>query len=422
MSLKITIRQLKVVEGEKDDDDSADRLEPGSHKDNPKHVDNDDNDEEKVDEGEGGEMGSLETRTEEMQTPIPKPPRSPRIILSSDKNITQELTDTNIERKWVTTKQLWKTHKQVNQVLNEGLSQLAKKAIEYLIENNLKPCIVATIIKDRNAFRSEVLDLVSQEFNAQAPKIIEELFKNHVQSNVIQIHPTITTSTKITSSADLQQQLYFKMKRKEYAYHLEQKANFIENQIVWESRQEDIRRIVLRPLVFFEPQRNPNEPPRYTQNDFQKLIWKKSQIVRSRVIWDRVHDFQLGIESYQIKINLTAPTLTFPGIEAHEPYSIVDKPSTGLIYLNKKDEKWVIYLVEIMNFCDATLEKVLKEVKLKIFQSEPWKKPPLLDGLDRDIMRAFEREITKHLSYQEHMRRWESFMNGRPILPTMKRL
>ncbi|GJW88986.1 putative reverse transcriptase domain-containing protein [Tanacetum coccineum] len=80
---------------------------------------------------------------------------------------------------------------------------------------------------------------------------------------------------------------------------------------------------------------------------------------------------QLGIKSYQIKVNLTAPTLTFPGIEEYEVYSIVDKPNTGLSYLNSKDEKWVMYLVEIVKFCDATLEKVLKEVKLKIFQSEP---------------------------------------------------
>ncbi|GJV40071.1 hypothetical protein Tco_1418511 [Tanacetum coccineum] len=114
--------------------------------------------------------------------------------------------------------------------------------------------------------------------------------------------------------------------------------------------------------------------------------------------------------------------MTFPGIEAYESYSIVDKPNTGLIYLNNKDEKRVMYLVEIVKFCDATLEKVLKEVKLKIFQSEPWKKPPLLGELDRDIMRAFEREIAKRLSHREHMRRWESFVNGRPILPTMKRL
>ncbi|GJV18582.1 hypothetical protein Tco_1367602 [Tanacetum coccineum] len=99
----------------------------------------------------------------------------------------------------------------------------------------------------------------------------------------------------------------------------------------------------------------------------KKVIYRETKLVnslitfiRSRVIWEKVHDFQLGIKSYQIKVNLTAPTLTFPGIEAHEPYSIVDKPSTGLIYLNIKDEKRVMYLTEIVKFCDATLEKVLK--------------------------------------------------------------
>ncbi|GKE55999.1 hypothetical protein Tco_1495184, partial [Tanacetum coccineum] len=71
----------------------------------------------------------------------------------------------NIERKCVTTKQFWKTHKQVNEVLH--------------------------------------LDLVSQEFNAQAPKIIKELFKNYVQSNVIQVHPTTITSIETSSLADL---------------------------------------------------------------------------------------------------------------------------------------------------------------------------------------------------------------------------
>ncbi|GJW64479.1 hypothetical protein Tco_0116363 [Tanacetum coccineum] len=100
--------------------------------------------------------------------------------------------------------------------------------------------------------------------------------------------------------------------------------------------------------------------------------------IRSRVIWERVHDFQLGIESYQIKVNLTALTLTFPGIEAHDPYSIVDKPTTGLIYLNNKDEKRVMYLVETVKFYDATLKKVLNEVNLRIFQSQFWKKLPQL--------------------------------------------
>ncbi|GJS84849.1 hypothetical protein Tco_0751390 [Tanacetum coccineum] len=151
-----------------------------------------------------------------------------------------------------------------------------------------------------------------------------------------------------------------------------------------------------------------------------KLMNSLITFIRSCIIWERVHDFQLGIESYQIRVNLTAPTLTFPGIEAHEPYSIVDKPSMGLIYLNNKKEKRVMYLAEIIKFCDATLERVLNKVKLKIFKSDPWKKPPLLGELDLGILKAFKREIRKRLRHHVQMRRWESFMNGRPILPAMR--
>ncbi|GJV09352.1 reverse transcriptase domain-containing protein, partial [Tanacetum coccineum] len=63
-----------------------------------------------------------------------------------------------------------------------------------------------------------------------------------------------------------------------------------------------------------------------------------------------------------MKVNLTTPKLTFPGIEEYAPYTIVDEPQMGLIYLNSKDEKRVMYLEEIVKFCDAILEKVLNEL------------------------------------------------------------
>ncbi|GKC32756.1 hypothetical protein Tco_1040050 [Tanacetum coccineum] len=169
-SLKITIRQQKVVEGNKDDDDSKDMLESRSHKDKPKHVDDDDEKyDEKVDEEEG-----------------------------------------------------------------------------------------------------EVPDLVSQEFNAQEPKIIKELFKNYVQKEIVidedEVIPEDETLKLITELQDADKRVltifdYERMKAtlndalsnqfknaEEYAYHLEQTTNFMENQIVWESRQEDIRHPVPRPL------------------------------------------------------------------------------------------------------------------------------------------------------------------------------
>nr|GEV17487.1 hypothetical protein [Tanacetum cinerariifolium] len=66
-------------------------------------------------------------------------------------------------------------------------------------------------------------------------------------------------------------------------------------------------------------------------------------------------------------------------------------------------------------------DRVLIKVKLMIFEIEFLKKAPPLGKLDLDIMKAYEREITKRLKHHEQMRRWESFGNGRPILPMMRR-
>ncbi|GJS18420.1 hypothetical protein Tco_0412892 [Tanacetum coccineum] len=100
------------------------------------------------------------------------------------------------------------------------------------------------------------------------------------------------------------------------------------------------------------------------------------------------------------------------------PYEMIKgrKPNVQYFYVFGSLEKRVMYLAEIVKFCNATLERVLKEVKLKIFKSGPWKKPPLMGELDRDILTAYEREISKRLRHRVQMRRWKSFVNRRPIL------
>ncbi|GJY35428.1 hypothetical protein Tco_0420806 [Tanacetum coccineum] len=69
------------------------------------------------------------------------------------------------------------------------------------------------------------------------------------------------------------------------------------------------------------------------------LLWSLSVFIRSTVIWERVHDFHLGVESYQQQVNLTAPTITFPGIKKYKVFSIVSEPVYGIIYKNRKKEK-----------------------------------------------------------------------------------
>ncbi|GJX66597.1 zf-CCHC domain-containing protein [Tanacetum coccineum] len=70
-----------------------------------------------------------------------------------------------------------------------------------------------------------------------------------------------------------------------------------------------------------------------------------------------------SIESYQQKVNLTAPKMTFPRIEDHEMFSIIYEPVHGIMYKNSKKEKRVMRHSEIHKFCDATLNRVLKGLK-----------------------------------------------------------
>ncbi|GKB32847.1 hypothetical protein Tco_0872248 [Tanacetum coccineum] len=151
------------------------------------------------------------------------------------------------------------------------------------------------------------------------------------------------------------------------------------------------------------------------------LLWSLSVFIRSTVIWERVHDFQLGIESYQQKVNLTAPTMTFPGIEDHEMFSIIYEPVHGIIYKNSKKEKRVMRHSEIHKFCDATLNRVLEglksynnDIKYGYVQKD-------LTKDEAEYLKLFEEEIEERLKHRRQMRRWEMFVNGRPLGPRRER-
>ncbi|GJR80010.1 hypothetical protein Tco_0150795 [Tanacetum coccineum] len=46
------------------------------------------------------------------------------------------------------------------------------------------------------------------------------------------------------------------------------------------------------------------------------LLWSLSVFIRSTTIWERVNDFQLGVERYQQQVNLTAPIITFQALRS----------------------------------------------------------------------------------------------------------
>ncbi|GKA63172.1 reverse transcriptase domain-containing protein [Tanacetum coccineum] len=131
------------------------------------------------------------------------------------------------------------------------------------------------------------------------------------------------------------------------------------------------------------------------------LLWSLSVFVRSLVIWGRVHNFQLRIESYQQKVNLTAPTISFPGVEKHKMFSIIYEPVHGIIYKNSKKEKRVMRHLEIHKFYDATLNRELEglkgynnDVKYGYVQRE-------LTNDEVEYLKLFEEEIEINKTYHK---------------------
>ncbi|GKC83773.1 hypothetical protein Tco_1139490, partial [Tanacetum coccineum] len=144
-----------------------------------------------------------------------------------------------------------------------------------------------------------------------------------------------------------------------------------------------------------------NKVPDYANTG---LLWSLSVFIRSSVIWERVHDFQLGIESYQQKINLTAPIITFLGIEEYDVFSIVYEPVHGIIYTNRKKEKRMMRHTEIHKFCDATLRRTLG--RLKSYYNDVKYGYVQKEFTDDEVafLKLFEEEIEFQLNYQDQMR------------------
>ncbi|GJU94628.1 hypothetical protein Tco_1319384 [Tanacetum coccineum] len=94
--------------------------------------------------------------------------------------------------------------------------------------------------------------------------------------------------------------------------------------------------------------------------DYRETGLLKSLIlfIRNYVIWERVYDYQLGLEIYQQKVNFTTPTLTFAD-------------------LSKEDAEYMMF---------------------------------------------YEEYIQERLRHRDQMRCWESYVNGRPLDQRSERL
>ncbi|GJV80063.1 retrovirus-related pol polyprotein from transposon TNT 1-94 [Tanacetum coccineum] len=100
------------------------------------------------------------------------------------------------------------------------------------------------------------------------------------------------------------------------------------------------------------------------------LLWSLSVFIRSSVIWERVHDFQLGIESYQQKVNLTAPTISFLRIEKHKIVLEGLKRYNNDVKYGYVQRELTNDEVEYLKLFEEEIEVRLKYRNLKIYENE----------------------------------------------------
>nr|GEU76873.1 hypothetical protein [Tanacetum cinerariifolium] len=78
---------------------------------------------------------------------------------------------------------------------------------------------------------------------------------------------------------------------------------------------------------------------------------------RSMVIQKRVEDIQLGVKSYQKKINITKPETTRPGIRKKDPYTSYQDPQ-GFIYVDTLGRNRLIRSDKLYKFSNDTLTRL----------------------------------------------------------------
>nr|GEY96138.1 hypothetical protein [Tanacetum cinerariifolium] len=134
---------------------------------------------------------------------------------------------------------------------------------------------------------------------------------------------------------------------------------------------------------------------------------------RSIVIQRRVEDLQLGVESYQKKLNLTKPDTYRSDLKRKEAY-IAYSNLRGFIYQNKDKQNRFMRIDELHKFSDGTLTDVrtalddrLKGIRMKYLPQSIWRKS------DKDRATAMIQAIDKRLKTRRIMRSVERFIGGR---------
>nr|GEX85584.1 hypothetical protein [Tanacetum cinerariifolium] len=154
--------------------------------------------------------------------------------------------------------------------------------------------------------------------------------------------------------------------------------------------------------------------PKTKAVDYRHIKWIEDLVPQTIiVIQRRVEDLQLGVESYQKKLNLTRPDTYRSDLKCKEAYIAYSNPR-GFIYHNKDKQNRLMQIDELHKFSDETLTDVctalddrVKGIQMKYLSQTIWRKS------DKERAATMIQAIDKKLKTKRIMRSLERFVGGR---------
>nr|GEV66603.1 hypothetical protein [Tanacetum cinerariifolium] len=148
-------------------------------------------------------------------------------------------------------------------------------------------------------------------------------------------------------------------------------------------------------------------------NDVFDFAIALRMFTRSLVIQKRVKDLQLGVESYQKKINVTKPETTKSDIKKRDSYTPYQDPQ-GFVYVDTLGRNRLMRSDELYKFSYRTLtglrtllDDITKNIRIEYLPKRRW------STLEKKRGNIMIKAIDNQLKERMMMRSLEKFVGGR---------
>nr|GEZ42449.1 hypothetical protein [Tanacetum cinerariifolium] len=168
-------------------------------------------------------------------------------------------------------------------------------------------------------------------------------------------------------------------------------------------------------LDWISVRRDDDKIYKFKEGDFKRLRFQDIEDMLLMLVQGKLScgRFQLGVESYQKRLNLTKPDTYRFDLKRREAYTAYSNPR-GFIYQNKDKKNRLMRIDELHKFSDGTLNDVRNALddRLKGIRMQYLPKTILRKG-DKDRAAAMIQAIDKMLKTKRIMRSLERFVGGR---------